>query len=643
MARTTNLPVLTDQYAVRGPGNKYKFQTPGQTLDQQDIYAEVGGEPTDGFYPHIRYARWGGESWLELRLRFNEQAFEDALEALPSGVLQWSHGSVVTTRFYRLGSDDEEGGFEWESILHSKPPSNTKVQFDIALSGCNLHYQPSATEQEQLLGLPAGSVEMEPRAEGSYEVYSSNTHNKYRSGKVCQLFKPLLIDANGDTAYADFNSDAAETGVLEIDLPDKWLRNAAYPVIVDPTAGWSTAGGTAYSTEDSLYVGHNQGTYDDSTGTLTADHTVDTDGVHAWAKAATGSHTAYFAVYENDRTGTDGSADALVASNSETLTYAASAEQYDVDVSNATLSSGTRYSVGFLGAETTQYAVKLYGTWVGDSGTQRKASQTSLPDPIGTVTTDSRRFSMWLTYTESGGEEEATTYSGLHTTDTVLYATASGVHNADTVLQATSTVTTDADSVLQGTSTVTTDADSILQATSTVTTDTDSVLQATSTVTSDTDTVLQATSTVTTDADSVLSKTDSGVHSTDGVLKATAAATVSTDSVLYKRTDVTTSVDSALTGTISAYNTTDCYIVTGSATSTHKADSYLYVKRFAKNMMYTERIETAGTDNSVVGGAIVNEEGTTTTTTTTNPNIVETEREKPNRIPTVDDGFVTGD
>ena len=93
------------------------------------------------------------------------------------------------------------------------------------------------TDQEGNLR-PSGSVEV-PLLAGSYAVYKKETLLGEGTGKLCHIHRPEIIDARGRRCWGDLSVVGNE---LRITIPEWWLSEAVYPVIVDPTIGTTTVG-----------------------------------------------------------------------------------------------------------------------------------------------------------------------------------------------------------------------------------------------------------------------------------------------------------------------------------------------------------------------------------------------------------------
>jgi hypothetical protein len=66
---------------------------------------------------------------------------------------------------------------------------------------------------------------------------------KYMAGKMAHINRIKAIDANGDWTWCDQNiADSVWTKTC----PQEWLDGASYPVRIDPTFGYTTAGGSNF-------------------------------------------------------------------------------------------------------------------------------------------------------------------------------------------------------------------------------------------------------------------------------------------------------------------------------------------------------------------------------------------------------------
>jgi hypothetical protein len=79
----------------------------------------------------------------------------------------------------------------------------------------------------------------DPFLKGSYAVYTKETLIGEGTGKLCHIHRPLIIDSRGRRVWGDLSVTGNTLGIT---IPETWLSEAKYPVVVDPTIGTSTVG-----------------------------------------------------------------------------------------------------------------------------------------------------------------------------------------------------------------------------------------------------------------------------------------------------------------------------------------------------------------------------------------------------------------
>jgi len=130
-------------------------------------------------------------------------------------------GQRKSHRFTLLG----DTAFEYDCILEKEPDSNV---ISLRMEGAdNFDF----LRQPDFL--------KEPLLAGSYAVYKKETLLGEGTGKLCHIHKPEIIDSRGRRCWGDLSVTGNE---LRITIPECWLGEAEYPVIVDPTIGTNTVG-----------------------------------------------------------------------------------------------------------------------------------------------------------------------------------------------------------------------------------------------------------------------------------------------------------------------------------------------------------------------------------------------------------------
>jgi len=119
----------------------------------------------------------------------------------------------------------DDCSFEYDCILNREPDSNIiRLRID---GGENFDFfrQPDFVD--------------DPFLKGSFAVYKKQTLVGEGTGKLCHIHRPEIIDARGRRCWGAL---AVVGNELHITIPEKWLSEAVYPVVVDPTVGTTTVG-----------------------------------------------------------------------------------------------------------------------------------------------------------------------------------------------------------------------------------------------------------------------------------------------------------------------------------------------------------------------------------------------------------------
>jgi len=246
------------------------------------------------------------------------------------------------------------------------------------------------------------SVEQPENVIGSYAVYHATKKNncvggkEYKTGKFCHIYRPHITDADGNETWGELEIDE-EAGILTVVVPESFLDNAVYPVVVDPTFGYTTAGGSnaqLFSTSYGSITRYIRGSYFN----LTENGNVSklTARINYWD--TDDRYTA--AIY----TKTSGD-DVFVVKTSEVSGEAGTDKWYDLAITDgeSLLSGdywlvvwGNRTSVG--NGQSANFRFDTSGSSIG--GVRTESGYSTFPDPWA-PTAESRQYSIYATYTES--------------------------------------------------------------------------------------------------------------------------------------------------------------------------------------------------------------------------------------------------
>jgi len=149
-----------------------------------------------------------------------------------------------TTDFYGDTTDDiqcHDGGLRYDIKYFEKPPTNF---YDESLVCKNTRWakQPFLTQEDIDRGRSCPI-----NVEGSYAIYHvSKKNNEYMTGKFGQRYRPIAIDALGNMAWCDMEVDRPiDPSNMRVTIPQQFLDEATYPIVVDPDFGYTAIGANA--------------------------------------------------------------------------------------------------------------------------------------------------------------------------------------------------------------------------------------------------------------------------------------------------------------------------------------------------------------------------------------------------------------
>jgi len=238
--------------------------------------------------PQIRMNFWNGEVFLRLnmieqRKQLSSDAIMHLIDSSKTQKVIYEPDTADLQQLYKKN----DNCFEWEIILNKKPDTHI-FQYQLETNGLTFYFQDSIDVADPYFEQP-DSVRY------SYAVYHSHKRNNrisinnndttyanYGTGKAFHLYRPRVWDSDGHTVWAKLSIDTIGH-LLSINVADSFLNTASYPVTIDPTFGYTTAG-ASFSNPGNLSL---QVNYTDEVLTGTA--MLDSGFIHAKKLAALGN------------------------------------------------------------------------------------------------------------------------------------------------------------------------------------------------------------------------------------------------------------------------------------------------------------------------------------------------------------------
>ena len=177
----------------------------------------------------ISLSKWGGEASLTFG---TGREHAGRLEVCRNEILLKPEATRKTHHVFRK-LDGER--FEYDVILLKEPETNV-IEIDLEFpGGLEFYRQPSLEE------ITTSRFYCTPEVIDSYAVYWKSKNGKYKTGKFCHIYRPLIYDTRGRKVWGRLLLSGKK---LTITIPEDWLADAAYPVVVDPVIGTQTRGAT---------------------------------------------------------------------------------------------------------------------------------------------------------------------------------------------------------------------------------------------------------------------------------------------------------------------------------------------------------------------------------------------------------------
>jgi hypothetical protein len=350
------------------------------SLSLDEAHIKIGGSDAVKFVPNINVSKWRDECWLNIN--HAESVVTTEKEALVADKVSIKIGDIEH-KYY----EDANGNLEYELIFNKEPAKKTVTLALDFPAGLEFFYQDTLERdwergsRSQPLEVFLKNCERPENVVGSYAVYWSKKNDQYKTGKFCHIYRPELIDSNGTRRWAELQIDAKKK-TLDI-LCD--FSGLVFPVIVDPTIGYTTAGASNYGAND---IGMGQyGTSDGAGGTLATFHC---------AIAAIGAPAEIkLGIYP---TGNDGLPNGHTILEQVTVTASVSDVNEFAAAGTSAIAANTTYAIVFAQArsETKLHFDSAPGNGLWNTGVSyASAHPTTGASSWGA---DNNVFSLWVTY-----------------------------------------------------------------------------------------------------------------------------------------------------------------------------------------------------------------------------------------------------
>lgn len=209
-----------------------------------NVVIETGDSKQSHFEPQQKIMRWDNEANLSIR---GEKHIDGRVEEQGSTI------KYITPEYeihqYEKKNVGEYSGSEFEWLIPQKPVDNNKspnwyvLSASLMSKNLSFHKQFGASEEDVRKGIPNPENVI-----GSYAVYYTEKvglvnsgYQDYKTGKFAHIYRPKAIDVMGHEVWCELVINQ-EKNLLEVHVPWSFLKEAVYPVLVDPTLGYTSIG-----------------------------------------------------------------------------------------------------------------------------------------------------------------------------------------------------------------------------------------------------------------------------------------------------------------------------------------------------------------------------------------------------------------
>ena len=398
----------------------------------------VGGEPMLGgdeladFKPEVKLEKWGDETYIKV---WSEEKGDKTASQKGDKVIWHNTDKSKEYNFYPI-----EDGFEYEVILKEKPKTNI-ISLKIKTKDLVFYYQGELEDEKQEneichspdttgVSIFRDGVEysycfidddgstttsyttMRPvNVIGSYAVYHATKkghvigQTNYMAGKAFHIYRPQMGDSNGWKVWGDLH---IENGILTVEIPQDFLDKAVYPI----KHATGLTFGCDPESPGSSNLGHN---YND--GVITAS---------TYTMGSTGGTVSSMSCHARNRYGntstTEGVGGIYDTSNDLVDDYTTAEGTWGGTLGWQTVDFSTDPSVDADTDYWLSFCIETQPEFSYDTGTENDGKyensgisySTSMPStfPTASPTIDDRLYSIYATYTASGGADTCTYSSG---------------------------------------------------------------------------------------------------------------------------------------------------------------------------------------------------------------------------------------
>lgn len=344
---TINTSKLSAEVQAKYTVSNNTFTQAVKEAPKDPITVEIGDAKQADFKPQVKIMRWDNE--VNFSLRSKEDV--TATTVIDKETIKYV-AKDYELHLYDKPEVSEDGGYEIEFVLPSKPKSNI-ITSTIETKGLNFYKQLALTQEEI-----DGGANRPDNVINSYAVYhatkggmNDSAGMEYKIGKAFHIYGIKATDAKGKETWCDQDIDT-EKKLHTITIPQKFLDEAVYPVVVDPTFGYTTNGASGSSiayvnSAGTLIKSYRRGYADNGYTTPSADGTL--DSISAYVYSTDNQSIDITAFLNQEDSGGSGSHGLIASSEKTNESVTSTHTKKDFTCGSEAMVSGTTYVLNIIG------------------------------------------------------------------------------------------------------------------------------------------------------------------------------------------------------------------------------------------------------------------------------------------------------
>jgi len=236
-----------------------KTDTPINVFSRR-LTATIGDSMSVLFKTQLKLSAWENECIFAIDLSGNSTV---AVDSVSIGLVNNTESIdiIFNNNIEHSIYKRADGNLEWEIILNSRPDTNMLV-YEFTFDGLQFYFQDTANIDSVTSAnsiFPDSTiyswVAYHFAQRNNYRIINKNDtiFANYATGKAFHIFRPKAIDNAKKSVWCNLDIDTLRHQ-LSITIPEYFLKEATYPISIDPTIGETNSGMWFTNTTNMLHA-----------------------------------------------------------------------------------------------------------------------------------------------------------------------------------------------------------------------------------------------------------------------------------------------------------------------------------------------------------------------------------------------------